>query len=191
MIRNQRSSVIKQNLLGNSTKLGERTLQAGKPALLALVSERSYMQPPRKPKRRDKQEHLDLAAGDLDQALTKVDLKLLARRGLKPHRRSRLRRQLSPIRRNRTLDGAKTDDNTLLGKQLLANDVGVPAMAFKSLPQPRFLPVEQLTACRLLVSYSTARLDVTLDRVATDSECSCNPARTKAQLETGTLSPGH
>jgi len=38
------------------------------------------MQPPRIAERRDEQERLDLAAGDLDQALAEVDLKLLARR---------------------------------------------------------------------------------------------------------------
>ena len=73
---------MSNSLLGHPAKLGKGALQARKPALLALIAERSHMQPPRIAERRDKQEHLDLAAGDLDQALAKVDLKLLARRRL-------------------------------------------------------------------------------------------------------------
>src|ERR1700730_14508228 len=81
------------------------------------------------------QEFLHLGIGDLNEALAKTDLKLLAGRRLKPLCGSRLPCQRAPIWCHRPLDRAQADEEALLGDQLLANDVPVAAMALKPLPQ--------------------------------------------------------
>jgi hypothetical protein len=74
---------------------------------------------------------------DLDQAFAKVDLHLLAGRRFEPHRRPCLRVQLLPIRLHRPLDRAKADEDSLFRRQLLADHVGIAAMAAQPFPQPR------------------------------------------------------
>src|SRR5271166_6012080 len=187
MLNHQGPRIVEQHLLGHPAKLGEVALQADKPALLALIAERSHMQPPRIAERRDKQERLDLAAGDLDQALAKVDLELLARRRLKARRRPRLRRELPTIRLNRSLDRAQADDDALLGSQLLADHVRIAAMAGKALLKPAFLSAELLASRRLAVRPPAARLQVALHRVPADPKFPRNPPRAPAQL----LQPQH
>jgi hypothetical protein len=101
---------------------------------LPLVAERPDVLPARIAERGDEQIRPHLAAGDLDQALAKIDLQLFARRRLKPHRRPRFRRELSPIGLHRPLDRAQADDGALFGGKLLADHIGVAAMTAKSLP---------------------------------------------------------
>jgi hypothetical protein len=77
-----------------------------------------------------------LGIGDLNQALAKIDLKLLA--GAVSNR---IVARACPANARRygataRLDPAQADEKALLGDQLLANDVPVAAMALKPLPQP-------------------------------------------------------
>ena len=127
------------------------------------------------------QEYLHLGIGDLNQALAKIDLKLLAGRRLKAHCRSRLRCQRPPIGRHRPLDRAQANEKALLGDQLLANDIRVATMAIKPLPEPALLPIKNLPARRLLVGPSGAGLDVALDRLRRSQACA-QATRTKTQL---------
>jgi hypothetical protein len=56
--------------------------------------------------------------------------------GLKPHRRTRRGNQFTTQRRRRTLHRAQADDETLLGRQLVTNHIGIAGMATKSLGDP-------------------------------------------------------
>src|SRR5208283_3035504 len=94
MVRNRGSRVVEQDFLGHPAEPGKGALEAVEPALLPLVAKRPHMQPTRVAERGDKQERLDLGAPDLNQALAKVDLQLLAGRGLKARRGARQRRKL-------------------------------------------------------------------------------------------------
>ena len=140
------------------------------------------MQPTRVTKGRDKQEYLHLAAGDLNQALAKIDLKLLAGRRLKPHRGAGLCQELLAIAGHRPLHGAQRNDDALLRRQLLADHVGIAAMPAQALSQPLLVTIQHLFALRLSVRRPTAGRDVLLGRVAADPEFSGNPFGAPPQL---------
>jgi hypothetical protein len=156
MLDHQCPGVVEQDLLGHPAKFRERTFQSVEPALLPFVAECPDVMPARIAERGNEQIRANLAPADLDQALAKIDLELLARRRLKPHRCPRLRRKLLPIRLHRPLHRAQADDDSLLGGQLLADHVGIAAMTAQALPQPGLLPVERLLALRLPVRSPAA-----------------------------------
>src|SRR6516165_1633624 len=139
MLDYQGPGVVQQDLLRHSAELGKRAFQSVEPALLSLVAKRPDVMPARITERGNEQIRAHFAADDLDQALTKIDLHLLARRCLKPHRRPRLRRKLLAIPLHRPLNRAQADGDALLGSQLLADHVGVAAMTAQALPQPGLL----------------------------------------------------
>jgi hypothetical protein len=99
----------------------------------------------------NKQVDAQLRPADLDQAFAKIDLHLLAGRRLEPHRRSRLRLELLPIRLHRPLDRAQADGDGFLDGQFLAEHIGIAAMTAQPLPQPSLQTVKRLLALRLLV----------------------------------------
>jgi len=138
--------------------------------------------PARIAKRGNKQIGADSVAADLDQALAKVDLHLLAWRRLKAHRCSRFRLQLLPVRLHCPLHRPKAGDDSLLGRQLLADYVGIAAMATQPLPQPPLQPVEHLFARRLPIRRPAARRDVILHCVAANPKFSGNPFGAPPQL---------
>ena len=82
MLAHQRPRVVEQHFLRDAAELGKRTLHSGKPTLLAFMAERPRLQAARIAQRRDKHERLDLDAGDVDEALAKINLQLLAGRRL-------------------------------------------------------------------------------------------------------------
>src|SRR5262245_19536398 len=105
MLDYQGPGVVQQDLLRHSAELRKRAFQSVEPALLSLVAKRPDVMPARITERGNEQIRAHFAAADLDQALTKIDLHLLARRCLKPHRRPRLRRKFLaiPLHRPRRL----------------------------------------------------------------------------------------
>jgi len=66
----------------------------------------------------------------------KIDLQLLAGRRLKANRRPCFGLQFAPQRRDRPLDRAQAQLEPLLGKQLLAHDIGVLGVPAKPLGHP-------------------------------------------------------
>jgi len=172
---------------GDPAELSKRTFESGKPALLAFMAERPHLQAARIAKRRDQQQRLDLDAGDVDQALANIDLRLLAGRRLKSCRRPSLRRKGSPIRLNRPLDRAQADDDAFLAGELLAHHIGVAAVALKAFLEPAAMIVEQLAPSRLPIAAPAARLDGALDRVAADPKLPRDPPRAPSKL----LHPEH
>src|SRR5262249_11536827 len=166
MLDYQGPGVVQQDLLRHSAELGKRAFQSVEPALLSLVAKRPDVMPARITERGNEQIRAHFAAADLDQALTKIDLHLLARRCLKPHRRPRLRRKFLAIPLHRPLNRAQADGDALLGSQLLADHVGVAAMTAQGPPQPALLAAEPFLAPRLSIRRPAARRDVVLRRVA-------------------------
>src|ERR1700761_2857570 len=136
MMQDQRLGVVEQNLPRYAAKGTEGTLQSVKPAILPLMSIRAHMQSPRVAEGRDKEEDLDRSTANLDPAFTKVDLQLFTRLGLKPQRRTRCSNQFPSQRRRCAFDRPQADDQTFLGRQLLANHIGIAAMAVKPLGDP-------------------------------------------------------
>lgn len=76
--------------------------------------------------RGDGQVGADFVATDLDQARAKIDLQLPARCRLEAHRCPRFRLQLAPVPLHSPLHRANADEDSLLGRQLLADDVVRP-----------------------------------------------------------------
>src|SRR3984893_7655799 len=128
------------------------------------------------------QEYLHLGIRDLNQALPKIDLKLLARRHLKPHCGSRLPCQRAPIWCHRPLDRAQADEKALLGDQTpgerrpRCRDGAQTSPAASSL-----LPIKSVSVRRLLLGPPGAGLDVALDRLRRSQACA-QATRTKTQL---------
>jgi hypothetical protein len=111
----------------------------------------------------------NLAPADLDQALAKIDLQLLAGRRLKPHRRPRLRGKLLGIL-HRPLNRAQADEDALL-----ASSWRMTSMAAQPFPQPRLQAIERPLAPRLPIRRPAAGRDVVPRRVAADPELPGNP----------------
>jgi hypothetical protein len=128
VLDHKRTRVIEQDFLGHSAKLREGTFQPIEPALLPFVAESPDVRTSRVAEGGNKQVGAQLRPADLDQALAKIDLHLLARRRLEPHGCSRLCFQLLPVRLHRPLDRAKADGDFFLDCELLAQHVGIPAM---------------------------------------------------------------
>jgi hypothetical protein len=140
VLDHERTRVIEQDFLGRPAKLRERTFQPNEPALLPFVAECPDVTAARVAKRGNKQVGAQLAPPISTRRSPKSICSCLPKRGLKP--RVVARACAANSRRygtSRTLDRAKTDDDVLLGKEFLANDVGIPAMSLKSLPQAKLL----------------------------------------------------
>lgn len=147
----QPAVVVEPHLFGDPAKVPERTLQSGKPALLALVSEGPDIKPVRTAEPGDKQIDFDSVAVDQHPALAEIDLQLLAGRRLKANRRPRLRLRPASQRCHLTLDRPQAQFDTLLGQQRLAHNIGIAGMATKPLGQPILTgddPSRLLPACR-------------------------------------------
>jgi hypothetical protein len=68
--------------------------------------------------------------------LAKIDLQLMTRWGLKTHRRPRLGPQFLAQMRHAPFHCAQADLNAVLALEILAHDIGIAAVAAKSLGQP-------------------------------------------------------
>src|ERR1700738_3276862 len=144
-------SYVEQNLIGYAANIAKALSRhanqpswprCGMPDCAVDVSNQGWRQ----------QEYLHLGIGDLNQALAKIDLKLLARRHLKPHCGSRLPCQRAPIWCHRPLDRAQADEKALLGDQTpgerrpRCRDGAQTSPAATSL-----LPITSVSARRLLL----------------------------------------
>jgi hypothetical protein len=136
MMQNQCLAIVEQNFPRHAAEGAERALQSVEPTVLPLMSIRPHMQPTRVAEGCDEEKDFDRNTIDLNPALAEVDLQLLARLRLEPHRRTCRGNQLPAQRCRRTLDRPQADDDALLGCQLLANYIGVAGMATKPLGEP-------------------------------------------------------
>ena len=136
MVQDQRLGVVEQHFLRHPTKGPESALQSVEPTVLPLMSIRPHMHSPRVAERRDEEEDFDRNTADLDPAFAEVDLQLGARMGLKPQRRTRRGSQLRAQRGRRTFHRPQADNEALLGRQLLANNIGIAGMATKPFGEP-------------------------------------------------------
>jgi hypothetical protein len=100
------------------------------------------------PERRDGEANPHRCAADHYTRLAKIDLRLLARRRLEPHRRTRLGAQRLPQRCHRPLDGAQVDHNPVFACQVLAHHIRIGAMSVNPFREPRLQPVKPAAAAR-------------------------------------------
>src|SRR3954451_20408039 len=142
VVRDQRAGVVEQQLARHAAEVAEGALDPVEPRRLPLVPERSDQGAARVAESRDEQEAPDGLAPDHHAPPAEVDLHLPARRGLEPHRRASLGRQLTPEMRDRPLDGAEADADLVLGKELLPHHIGVAPVASEVLGEPGSPPVE-------------------------------------------------
>ncbi len=182
MLYDQGTGIVEQHFFGHAAELHERAFQAVEPVLLPFVAEGSDMMPARVAQRGDEQVDANLGAADLNQPFTKIDLQLLARRCLEPHRRARFRRKLLAIALYRPLNCAQADNDAFLGCQLLADHVSIAAVLPQTLLEPALLALKCLFALRLPIRCPAAGRDVLLHRVAADPELPGNPFATPPQL---------
>ena len=145
------------------------------------------MQSPRMPERGHEYEDLEPGAADLDQPLAEVDLQLPARRRLEPCRRQGLGLERLPIWRNGALQRPQADRQLLLGKKILAHDIGVAAMPDKSLAQPVLVPVQCLRALWRFERHDAARRHVMLHCMMAAAQ----RRRDALQTPTARLQPQH
>ena len=148
MVQHQGAGVVQEHLLGHAAEGAERPLHALEPVLLALAGKGADVDAPRVPQSGDEQEHRRRHPVDLHPTLAEVDLQLLARRRLEPDRRPRLGPQRPAQRRHRPLHRAQADLHALLGRELLAHDVGAARVATEPLGDPVLQPVERGRPCR-------------------------------------------
>ncbi len=146
MAQDQRPGIVEQNLLGHAAERREGALHPLEPVLLPFADEGPDMDPARVAERRHEERHQLRRALDLDAPLPEVDLQLLARTGLEPHRRPRLGAKLPTQMRHRTLDRAQAHLGALLGCELLADNVGIARVAAKPLLDPPLEAVQPLHA---------------------------------------------
>src|SRR3954447_16496551 len=157
--------VIHENLLRHAAEGLECALEACEPALLPLMSECPHVNTSRVTERCHEHKSLDLLSPDLDQALAEVDLKLSAGRCLEPRGRERLCLQCLPVLPKGSLQGPKADGDGLLGLEVLANHIGVPAMTQKPLAQPLLMPVQRLAPFHCLERQGPVRRQIMLHGV--------------------------
>jgi hypothetical protein len=103
----------------------ERTKRAREslaPIVLALTQRRANEDPTRVAEHCDEQVNLRARAIDDDPLLAKVDLHLVARRGLEPNRRDLGRALRLAMRREHALQCPKRNLDLLLGEQSLHDD---------------------------------------------------------------------
>ena len=134
--RDQPAIVVEQHLLCNPAEVTEGALHTGKPTLLALVTKRPDVEPPRIAQRCHKQVDLHVLVADHCSALAKVDLQLLTGRRLKADRCSRFRFQFAPQMTHLALDRPQRQTDPLLAFKLLANHIGVAGMPAETLCHP-------------------------------------------------------
>src|SRR5262245_18116957 len=125
------------------------------------MAERAHVRPARVAERADEQEHLYLAAGDLYQPLTEVDLELLAGWRLEAHRGKSLGTKLLAIGFKCALHCPATGNTALLGQQLLAHHIAITAMLAQTLEQPILEAFQQPFALGLLVGLPAAGFEIT------------------------------
>jgi hypothetical protein len=99
--------------------MAKRCGDAFAPVVAALIEKRFHEEPTRVTEHRDQQKDAHGNSGDLDPLLPKIDLELVARRGLHAHRRERRRPLRSPQIRDRALDRARRHDDATLGQEPL------------------------------------------------------------------------
>ena len=187
VVQDQRLGSVEQNVARHAAERPEGALQSIEPTFLPLVTIRPHMQPARVAEGRDEEKDFDRDAIDLNPAFTKVDLQLLTRMGLKPHRRTRCGNQLAPQRSRRTLDRSQADNKTFLRGQVLANHIGIAGMAAKPLGNPVRQTVQLLRPGRRRTRAPITFRQPATHRVARATKLRRNPLRTPTQR----LQPQH
>jgi len=112
------------------------------------VPERRDIAASRIAQRRHEQEDAHPLGGNRHPHLTEIDLQLMPRRRLEPHRRLRLGRQQPTQRRHRPLDRAQAYVDRLLPQQVLPHHLRVAAVSEEAFLQP-FLLILELAGARL------------------------------------------
>jgi hypothetical protein len=129
-------AIIDQNFRRHAPKPQESAFHPFEPVGLALPRRGPDVHPARIAKRPDKHMDTHPLAADPYPRVAEVDLHLMTRRRLEAHRRPLLRFQFAPPLSNPKFYRAQPDDDAMLARQLLANDVRVPVVAKETLPKP-------------------------------------------------------
>jgi len=101
VVEDQRPRVVEQHFLRHTPVRPKRALHPVEPAILLFMAVCAHVQSTRMAKRGDEKEHLRRRLADLNPPLAEIDLQLLSRRRLKPHRRSRRRHKFATQWRDR------------------------------------------------------------------------------------------
>ncbi|WGR93072.1 hypothetical protein MTX26_24630 [Bradyrhizobium sp. ISRA443] len=160
---------------GHATELHEGAFQIIEPTLLPFVAECSDMVPARAAQRGNEQVGANLAVADLDQPFAKIDLQLLARRRLEPHRGARLRRKLLAIALHRRLTMMPF---SAANSWWITSALPLP----QTLLEPGILASERLFALRLSIGRRAAGRNV-VHGVAANPELPGNPFATPQLVE--------
>jgi hypothetical protein len=182
MVLDQGAGIVEQDFLRHAPEPKKARLQPLEPVQLALAKRRPDVHAPRVAEGRDEQMHPDPLLGDPDPSLAEVDLQLLAGAGLEAHRGALLGLQLPPPALDPLLHRAQADFDPVLALQLLANDVGVPAVAEEPLAQPVLQTVERRPALGLAEGHRAPGAKIAPDRIARAAELLRQPFRSPAEL---------
>ena len=182
MVLDQGAGIVEQDFRRHAPEPEEARLHPLEPVQLALAKRGTDVHPTRISERRDEQMHPDPLLGDPDPSLAEVDLQLLAGPGLEAHRRAPLGLQLPPPALDPLLHRAQADLDPVLALQLLANDVGVPAVAEEPLAQPVLQTVERRLALGLAEGRRAPGAKIAPDRVACAAELLRQPFGSPAKL---------
>ncbi len=182
MVFDQRLRVIDQNFHRNTPKPQECAFHPFEPVGLALPRRGSNVHPAGIAKRSDKHMDPHPLAADPDTRIAEVDLHLMTRRRLEADRRPLLRFQLASPLSNSKLHGTQPNDDAMLARQFLANDIGIAVVAEKALPKPIIQTVKRCSTSRLAIRHHTTFTKVATNRIACAAELLRNPFRSPANL---------
>jgi hypothetical protein len=182
MVLDERAGIVEQDFLRHAPEPEEARLQPLEPVLLALAKRRADVHAPRVAERGDEEMHPHPLLADPDPGLAEVDLQLLAGTGLEAHRGAPLGLQLPPPALDPLLHRTQADPDPVLALQLLANDVGVPAVAEEPLAEPILQTIERRPALGLVEGHRASGAKVAPDRIARAAEFPRQPFGSPAEL---------
>src|SRR5579859_756437 len=146
------------------------------------MPKRGRERPARITQRRDKHVHAHRLVPDTHALLTEVDLELMTRRRLEPHRRARFRRQLLPIARHRPLDRPQAHRHAQLARQILTNDIRIASVAEEALTKPGFVASQFPARGPALIRLPSTSAEVPLHRRARAAKLSRQTLASPTQL---------
>jgi len=146
MVLDQRPGVVERHLFRHAPEGPEAAFHAVEPVLLAFAPGGPGVQPAGIAPRRDEEEHLLHPVPDLDAPLAEVDLQLLTRPRLEPHRRAGLGALLPAQVGDRALDRAQAHRDPELRRQFLPDHIGIAGMAEEPLAEPSPLDLRRAPA---------------------------------------------
>ena len=174
--------IVEQQLGGHAAEVTKRPLDPVQPRRLPLVLEGADIHPARVAERGDEQMDPYGLVTDPYPALAKVDLQLPAWWRLEAYRRQDFRCEFAAQVGHRALDRAQADGDAQLGQDLLANHVGIAAMAAKPLGKPRLMPSQRPSSLRRPIWRPTTRGKVTPHGLAVAAQLGRDPPRAPAQI---------